>query len=195
MVGTGVGVGVGAGVGVAPTAVGLVLGVGVGDALGGSGGVGQPCSSGLNGVGLAIGVGTGVGVGVAVGVVFPLVVGFGVAVGTGVGVTTYGVYVGQGAADGMGVPWAAEIPREIATATAPTRMVTTKVTAPHSRRSAFKRHRWRRCSRRRSGTRGARVQAAHSSSAIRPAFRHRGARLRTPRPTPRRSRAAGRSRR
>jgi hypothetical protein len=34
----------------------------------------------------------------------PLVVGFGVAVGTGVGVTTYGVYVGHGAADWMGVP-------------------------------------------------------------------------------------------
>ena len=33
----------------------------------------------------------------------------------------------------------AEIPREIATATAPTRIVTTKVIAPHSRRSAFMR--------------------------------------------------------
>jgi hypothetical protein len=135
VVGTGVGVAVGVGVGVAPTAVGVTFGVGVGATVGGSGAVGQPWSSGLNGVGVADGVGTGVGAGVAVGL--PLTAGEGVAVGTGVGVTTYGVYEGHGGAEASGAECVAEIPREIATATAPTRIVTTKVIAPHSRRIGF----------------------------------------------------------
>jgi hypothetical protein len=138
VVGTAVGATVGTAVGVAPTAVGVTLGVGVGATVGGSGAVGQPWSSGLNGVGVAVGAGTGVGAGVAVGL--PLTAGEGVAVGTGLGVTTYGVYVGHGGADASGAECVAEIPSEIATAIAPTRIVTTKVIAPHSRRIGFMQH-------------------------------------------------------
>ena len=102
---------VGAGVGVVPG-----LGVGVGLAVGGNGGVGQPARAGLKGV----------GEGVAEGVVDA----------DGVGVVAYGVYeghVGRGVGGGACAP---ETTSEMATAIAPSRTVTTKVTAPHSRISA-----------------------------------------------------------
>lgn len=93
-------------------------GDGVGDGVdeGGSGGVGQLASAGLNGVAEGVAVGLGVG-----------------APGDGVAVTTYGVNEGQLASGGVGGACAPATISEMATATAPTRTVATNVTAPHSR--------------------------------------------------------------
>ena len=100
-------------------------------------------NAGLKTVGEGAGVGVvgfpATAVGVAPEVPLGVGVGSGVAVGDGVGVSTYGVYDGHLASGGLaGACWPATI-SEMATATAPTSTVATKVTAPHSRRSTFMR--------------------------------------------------------
>jgi hypothetical protein len=104
----------------------------VGVDVGGSGGVGQFASAGLN-------------------VVPTVLEGDGVAVALGdaetptdgdapldkAGVVTYGVYEGHAARVGVGGACAPATTSEIATAIAPMTTVMTNVTAPHSRHSAL----------------------------------------------------------
>ena len=108
--------------------------VGAGVDVGGSGGDGQFARAGLNAVGVGDGVAcVVVDVDEVVAVPLGFGVGDGVGVPDGVGVATYGVYEGQLASGGVGGACAPATISETATASAPTRTVATKVTAPHSR--------------------------------------------------------------
>ena len=115
--------------------------MGVGACVGGSGGVAQLASAGLNGVADGVGDGVAVALGdaLAAGLAEALAVAELVGVAAAVGVTTYGVYEGHGSRVAEGGAWAPAITREMATAIAPTSTVTTKVIAPHSRRNELMR--------------------------------------------------------
>ena len=122
---------------------GVVAGVAVGVAVGGSGGVGQFASAGLKTVGDGVGIGVAgvpadaVGAGPEVTLRVGVGLGVGVGVGDAVGVSTYGVYEGHWASCGLAGACCPATMSEMATATAPTSTVATKVKAPHSRRSTF----------------------------------------------------------
>lgn len=148
--------------------------VGRGVDCGGSGGVGQFWSAGLNAVG------DGVGLDVVDDVV---AVPLGVAVGDGVGVETYGVYEGQLASGGTGGALAPATISEIATAMAPTSTVATNVTAPHSRlKRSFTRPLVPARHAPTARTQRRRGRAPDSSGASRPACPRRGGGRRTRRP-------------